>query len=182
MWEMEAAIERGNERSAAGPDGITNSMLKNLPETAQSLIPDPIPPWQKTTVTLACPIPRRMNSTTNAGRRRKFARGHEKSGGDGDDELRVYVDAAFKDEVATTAAWHYEHVTKSKELQHCGSAQEAEVNAVLEVIKDAAVSSSDAFHKLRVFTDSQATVRALRTQVKEHAAVGEIFRLAHELE
>ncbi|KAG0418680.1 hypothetical protein HPB47_004662 [Ixodes persulcatus] len=126
-------------------------------QTAQSLIPDPIPPWQRTTVTPACPIPRRMNSTTNAGRRRKFARRHEKSGADGDDELRVYVDAAFKDE-------------------------EAEVNAVLEAIKDAAVSSSDAFHKLRVFTDSQATVRALRTQVKAHAAVGEIFRLAHELE
>ncbi|XP_042142358.1 uncharacterized protein LOC121833283 [Ixodes scapularis] len=151
-------------------------------QTAQSLIPDPIPPWQKTMVTPACPIPRRMNSTTNAGRRRKFARRHEEKGGDGDDELRVYVDAAFKDGVATTAAWHYEHVTKRKELQHCGSAQEAEVNAVLEAIKDTAVSSSDVFHKLRVFTDSQATVRALRTQVKAHAAVGEIFRLAHELE
>lgn len=35
MWEMEAAIERGNERSAAGPDGITNSMLKNLPEVVK---------------------------------------------------------------------------------------------------------------------------------------------------
>ncbi|KAG0443890.1 hypothetical protein HPB47_014417 [Ixodes persulcatus] len=144
-------------------------------QTAQSPIADPIPPWQTTTVTPACPIPRRVNSTTNAGIRRKFARRLEKSGGD--DELRLYVDAAFKDGVAITAAWHYEHVTKGKKLQHCGSAQEAEVNAVLEAMKDTAVSSSNAFHKLRFFTDSQTTMRALRTEVKAHDAVGEIFRL-----
>ncbi|KAG0413802.1 hypothetical protein HPB47_009061 [Ixodes persulcatus] len=144
-------------------------------------IPDPIPPWQKTTVTPAWPIPRRMNSATNIDRRRKFARQHEQKNG-GDDELYAYVDAAFKDGVAATAAWHYEKTTKSTELQRCGSAQEAEVRAVLEAIKDAAATSSDKFRTLRVFTNSQATVRVLRTQVMAHGAVGEIFRLAQNLE
>ncbi|XP_040066214.3 uncharacterized protein LOC115316881 [Ixodes scapularis] len=144
-------------------------------------IPDPIPPWQKTTVTPARPIPRRMNSATNTGRRRKFARRHEQKNG-GDDELYAYADAAFKDGVAATAAWHYEKTTKSTELQRCGSAQEAEVRAVLETIKDAAATSSDKFRTLRIFTDSQATVRALRTQVMSHGAVGQIFRLAQNLE
>lgn len=150
-------------------------------QTAQQPIPDPIPPWHKTTVTPARPIPKKMNSTTNTGRRRKFARQHEQSVCR-DDELRVYVDAAFKDGVATTAAWHYGQDTKSKELQQCGSAQEAEVRATLEAIEDAAASSSEKIRKLRVFTDSQATVRALRTHVKAHGAVGEIFRLAHQME
>lgn len=42
--------------------------------------------------------------------------------------------------------------------------------------------SSEEFQKIRVFTDTQAAVRALRMQVEAHAAVGGIFRLAHELE
>ncbi|EEC00632.1 hypothetical protein IscW_ISCW000245 [Ixodes scapularis] len=122
-----------------------------------------------------------MNSATNTGRRRKFPRRHEQKNG-GDDELYAYVDAAFKDGVAATAAWHYEKTTESTELQRCGSAQEAEVRAVLEAIKDAAATSSDKFRTLRVFTDSQATVRALRKQVMAHGAVGEIFRFAQNLE
>ncbi|KAG0440860.1 hypothetical protein HPB47_016146, partial [Ixodes persulcatus] len=83
---------------------IDNVAEHSILGNAQSLIPDSIPPWQKTTVTPACPIPRRMNSTTNAGRRRKFGRRHKKSGGGDDDELRVYVDAASMDGVTTTAA------------------------------------------------------------------------------
>lgn len=39
LWEMKAAIEQlGNERSAAGPDGITNAMFKNLPEAAKRML------------------------------------------------------------------------------------------------------------------------------------------------
>ncbi|KAG0416775.1 hypothetical protein HPB47_006139 [Ixodes persulcatus] len=93
-----------------------------------SPIPDLILPWQKTTVTPATPISKRM---TNAYRRRKLARRNEQSGG-GDDEVRVYVVATFKDGVAATVVWHYENNIKRKTLQQC----------VLEAIGDMSASSS----------------------------------------
>lgn len=55
--------------------------------------------------------------------------------------------------------WHYGNKTKSKALQQSGSAQEAEVRAVLEAIRDMIASSSEELRKLCVFTESQATVR-----------------------
>lgn len=38
VWELEAAIANGRTRSAPGPDQITNSMLKNLPECARAAL------------------------------------------------------------------------------------------------------------------------------------------------
>ncbi|KAG0417662.1 hypothetical protein HPB47_005425 [Ixodes persulcatus] len=38
VWELEAAIANGRTRSAPGPDQITNSMLKNLPELARAAL------------------------------------------------------------------------------------------------------------------------------------------------
>lgn len=78
-----------------------------------SLMADPIQPWQLATVTPATPVPKMMNSTTNAGGRCKFAKGHEQSGG-GDAKLRAHADAMLKSGVAATVAWHYGNKTKSK--------------------------------------------------------------------
>lgn len=117
-----------------------------LAQTTMSPTPDPIPPWQKTTVTPATPITMRTSSTTNAGKRRRFSRWHEQSGGGGD-KLRLYDDEAFEDGVAASVTWHYGNETKSKALQPCGSVQEAEARAVLEAIEDITASSSEGFQE-----------------------------------
>lgn len=102
--------------------GRVVAKLLRWESNVSSPTPEQIPLWEKTTPTPSKPIPRRLNAALHIGRRRKYAKKHERDLLDApEDTTKAYVDGAHSEDKDTaTVAWYpATGVTKRKKVPEC---------------------------------------------------------------
>lgn len=93
-----------------------------------------------------------------------------------------YKDAAYSEQGRTALAWHITNtkVTPTKNAKHCRTAQEAEITALAEVLKEASKDAQCDTH-IVIYTDLRDAIRSLKTHQETCKTVHDIMTMAIEL-
>lgn len=93
-----------------------------------------------------------------------------------------YTDAAYSEQGRTALAWHIANtkMTRTKDAKHCRTAQEAEITAIAEALKEVGKDAQCDTH-IMIYTDSQEAIRSLKTHQETCKAVRDIMTMAIEL-